>query len=176
MSTFATWKQFTDIVERNFSFLVKEYGFELPLNSEPYIRYNSIFIQVQIFHDLNERWDLEVSIDSLQGSPCGEFSIDTIEFEQIHRQDWGSVSPRFPSNQLEYLESLMYEESDRLKKYCSEVLRGNFEDIYRLNILKQEFKKRLTSDYQHLNRHKGYTAMVIDLMNQIIKEKRWQYD
>jgi hypothetical protein len=173
VSTLITWKQFTEIVDRSFSFLVKDYGFEPPLNKEPVITYKSPYVQVEIFHDLNGRWDLEVSINSVQDAPYGDFHFDTIGFEKMHRQDWATVLARFPSNKIEYLESLLHEESRRLKKYCSEILKGNCEDIYRLKLLSQEFKERFTVEYQNLNRQKSYAVKVTDLMNQIIREQHW---
>jgi hypothetical protein len=175
MSSLIIWKQFTEIVECNFSFLVKDFKFELPLNEEPFIKYVSHHVQVEIFHDLKGRWDLEVSINSVQDSPCGDFHFDAIEFEKLHRQDWSAVPARYPSNEIAYLKSLLYEEAERLKNHCSEVLRGNFEDIYHFNILDQEFKKRFTLEYQNLNRHKSFTDLVTELMNQIIKEQHWHY-
>jgi hypothetical protein len=176
MSKLITWSQFTEIVESNFSFLITQYGFESPLNKEPTITYKSPYVQVQIFHDLNGRWDLEVTIDSVQNSPLGDFSIDSLEFEKLHRKDWNVVAPRYPSNQPDYLESLMNTEANRLKRYCKEVLDGNLEDVRRIKLLRQELRKRLTLDYQNSNRGKGFTTMITELMNKIIKGQHWRYD
>jgi len=174
MKLLDSWKEFAEMVDRHFSFLENEFGYTKTSDSEPRVVYQSMSTRVVIFYEPHGRWDLDIRIEPQQPSAYGNFSLGSWQFECLHRLDWGAVKATIPTHDVNEFESILREEATRLRNHCSTVLKGNFDDVGRLQTLQKEFETRFTMDYQRVNRGKGYPQMVDDLMNQIIKEQNWE--
>ena len=174
MRQLESWEEFVEIVKRHFSFLTGEFGYAMTSNAEPMIVYESASLQVVVFSQFGARYGLDIRIEPLDTSPYGDFSLQTWRFECLHRGNWAVELPSDPPDDADEIESFVREKADQMNAHCSAVLRGDLEDVRRLQILEEEFKKRFTADYQRANGSMGHAGMANDLMNRIIKEQHWE--
>jgi hypothetical protein len=124
-----SWNDLLDIVDRNFKYLETEFAFRKVSTQCPFVEYESSFIRIGIYYDIGVRNELDVRIWPLQKIGKRESSFGIGSLVDLHNPDdpENRESP-FP-NTKKQLEMEVQTYARLLRKYGSDVLRGDLRDL-----------------------------------------------
>jgi hypothetical protein len=141
-----TWNEFVEITERNFRFLETKFGFELTSTEEPFLRYRSPFIEIEIYYQLGRHHELDLGIQPHKKIDKFErsYSIGMLIRVKDPKGPYNDYMSPFPKTKDE-VEFSVKELAHLLSKYGTDLLRGDMNDIQRMQDIEDKWGKTSNS-------------------------------
>jgi len=134
------WNKFVEAVTEHFRYLEEEFNFVRTLTKVPNVIYESDKLQMQIFYDVEGRFELDLALRRLPDTRMSlSFGIDMLMYLQGLAD--ATMSP-FPSTPEE-LEFEVKRLAEDLRKYGAALLGGDLRDFDRMEQIEREFVAKL---------------------------------
>jgi hypothetical protein len=136
------WDEFKIIVEKHFNYLETEFGFRQVSFEVPFIIYESPFLCIRIFWEYGGRYELDLGIESKNESKNGLPSISLGMLAQLYKPKKDKNFEWLLIKTKEQLDSGVRELAELLRKYGTNLLRGDFHELDTIHKLEKKAAKR----------------------------------
>ena len=145
------WGEFVTIVDKHFKYLETEFGFKWVSNLTPFVIYESSSLRLKVFWEDDGHHEVDLGIDPFQRIDKHNISFGISELVRLHHpkesESYESSHPRTKED----LDISVRELAMIVKKYGSDVLRGDLKDLERIEKLREQVGRKMS--WRHSQKH-----------------------